>query len=313
VTDYLCLKLGHDCQLSFSQTHKDYDGNTHRPVWEVERAKGLGYRREQDFIFADQKSPAPSPLMLWDMNILIPCTRHATSRILDFLQSQHLMAKYDPETGRMPNMYGPYYFTVAMEGESELEGPDSGLNLLGGPDTAYATALGPNKLSQLYSWLTGAHKLQENKPDEERNMGYRNPHNIPYARYNCWTATQGITQYVGGIDLAHIDPRFTEVFRAAKAVKTFEKLTKRLSDRHNGHYRCHTVDDTVTLAQRHDGPPFILVHQMQSLDELLEKPIEGIDKTVEKWLDAQKTFMPKPLERHEYKQKKDGWLKMVMG
>ncbi|MBU0858969.1 MAG: hypothetical protein KJ667_03445, partial [Alphaproteobacteria bacterium] len=151
------------------------------------------------------------------------------------------------------------------------------------------------------------------KPDECRDMGYRNPHNIPYARYNCWTATQGISQYVGGIDLAQIHPKFTEVYRAAKAVKAFEKLSKRLEDGHDGHYLCHTVDDTVTLAQRHDGPPFILAHHMQTLDELLEKPIEGTGKTVEEWLDTQKTFAPKPLERHEYKQKKDGWLRMVMG
>jgi hypothetical protein len=282
MTDYLLIGIGSDCSLKIVQTHKGHDGTTRYPAWEIARGKGLGYSRLRQMTNDGWED---CPLQTYGRGILIPVTRAVTQRIFDFLDMQRLMAQDHNK------MLGPYYFTVAMNGESNFEGPKDRPHLIGGPETAYARKLSPALASRVFRSITGL--WDDNTDGSFDNYGDpygKNPEQIPFARYNCWTASQGIAQYIGGVDMARIDPAFVTAFRAARATKVFDRLEETL--REGGEYTVSPIAPDACVARLGGGPPFVLLNGGFTLDELLESPMDGTDLCLEEWLDTQAVFAP---------------------
>lgn len=262
MNDFLCLHIGWDCHLQIVQTHKHANGVIQQPAWRVTRpGKGLGYERLQDH-FTNLPAPPPEDVKLDHSTLVIPCTRRVTERILNFLDTQRLMSRSsDDYPAEKP--YGPYHFTVSMTGEEEFEGTGRrDVRLIGGPETAYR-----NRLKDLWAHNT----INAIMPWRGHTVGHKNPENIPYARYNCWTATQGLTQYIGGIDMAGIHPQFTTAYRAAAAQQRFSLLFTRLQRFWSGQYDVQVVDKNTLVARRGDNPPFIMSAHSCTLGELLDK------------------------------------------
>lgn len=293
--------------MAFTQTHRDYEGQKHYPSWTVDRAKGLGYSPITDQRETSSSGFKPETPRLYQRNLIIPCSRAVTTRIKDFLETQHLMAGF--ERNRTRTTFGPYYFTVTMAKDYSFEGKSDTIPLIGGPDTAYAKKLEPSFLRRLFSRI-----IRDDSDDNdlsELHMGYDNPQMINYARYNCWTASQGITQYIGGVDLGRIAPGFATVYRAAKAVRQFENLAETLQAR--SHYLYETLHqrNDMVIARREDGPPFILFTGTARLKDLLERPIGRDSIKLEDWLETQKLFEPEPLSQHIHNRPRQGLLNLV--
>lgn len=277
--------------MMFTQTHRDYDGHSSHHSWCVERAKGLGYYPAQSYDEKRKRFVQTAPRLAGNI-IIIPCSRAVTTRIKNFLETQHLMAPYNHDP-YLQDTLGPYYFTIDMTGSRAFEGQDTRLSFMGGPDTAYAKK--PSALSHSLKNFFKEISIG-NKAKSRKDFGWNNPQGINFARYNCWTASQGLTQYIGGIDLSQIHPRFTYVYRASKARFAFNRLFNRLSGFTNilssAPYETHYKAKNMIVARRADGGPFILYKGCSNLTDILQRPINDKGDSLESWLKQQKLFEP---------------------
>ena len=290
MTDYLYIQLGIDSQFSFAQAHKGHDGVTRTAAWTVNRHKGFNFAKLED------ESGASRPLPLTDYGLLIPCDRTVTDAIREFIETQRAMVP----AGEMDwNTRGPYYFTMAMTRDPQFEDAREEPRFFGGPhDTAYAGKIYDRPAPQrhpLLAWLFG----ERAQPAAEGNrLG------LPLARYNCWTAGQGIAQYIGGVDMGRIHPEFATAFRVWTANHRFEKLFRDMQHGDFKPYRALPAGETLAIGHRDGGPPFILVNATTTLPDVLATVISGTGETVEDYIDRQTVFTRVPAGAHLHNMQK---------
>lgn len=277
MTDFVHIQLGIDAQLGLVQTFADRNGAVARSAWSVDRYRGFGLKDVE------------GPVKLDDYGLLIPCDRKVTSAIRDFMDMQVVMAP-DDDSGN--TYFGPYYFSGDMTRNSRYEpNPYAPPGLFAGEETAYYDVIAereykkPGLLARLFN------RHAENGADAK---GFRN------ARYNCWTASQGITQYVGGVDLSRIHRDFAHSYRVWQANAAHIELSEALRDGTAPDYRAHVLSDRVILAQKGDNPPFILFNKDTSLSEVLALKMPDSNMTLSEWLAQQTLFTSLPLAEHEH-------------
>jgi hypothetical protein len=270
--DYIYMEIDFDCSLYFVQEHQGHDGQIRRACYVVNRGKGFNYVEQDNFKFNYG-------------GILIPCDRSVTAAIKDFLEIQRMLLPIEQQDN---HQRGPYYFTQDMSRDPCFERAEQTVALLGGPQTAYANVFAdeePMQRNWLLSHLFGEHSREVSAGEN------KNPQNFTMARYNCWTATQGITQYVGGIDLAALDPALATVYRAMKANGVMTNLRETalknkvpgLTGREFG------IDDY--LIERVGTPPFIIVHGANSFAQLMSaRAFRDNPQTVSEYMAQQPVF-----------------------
>lgn len=270
--DYIYMEIDFDCSLYFVQEHQGHDGQTRRVCYAVNRGKGFNYVEQENIKFNYG-------------GILIPCARSVTAAIKDFLEMQRMLLPIDQQDN---HQRGPYYFTQDMSRDPQFERAEQPVALFGGPQTAYAAAFTEEKPAQrnwLLAQIFGDHSREIHAGEN------KNPQNFTMARYNCWTATQGIAQYVGGIDLAALDPALATVYRALRAIGVMTNIKEAamkntvpgLTGREFG------TDDY--LIERAGVPPFIIVNGADSFTQLMNaRAFSDSAQTVSDYMAQQPVF-----------------------
>lgn len=236
MTDFIYIQLGIDAEMYVIQTHKDHNGNISRAQWLMHRHRGFG--------LAEVEPERP----LKEYGLLIPCTRQVTNAIRDFTDFQEMMA---PE-GSAHTHFGPYYFTTNMSRSTRFE-PNVYASpiLFAGEDTAYFPDLA-DKEELSPGWFSRL--FQRRAPDSGADSN-----GLCNARYNCWTGAQGVTQYVGGVDLGRIHRGFAHSYRVWTANACQIELMKALQAGTDNHYETVLNGGGLVLARRRGEAPFMLV------------------------------------------------------
>jgi hypothetical protein len=287
MTDFIYIHIGGHCDMYFAQTHRDHDGNVHRPHWKIATGKGVEAIEHKDAI------------TLYSGDLILPCSRDVTTRLRDFTQMQQLLQHAH---GELPtkNMFGPYYYTIDMSGMRRFEGENPEPHFIGGPDTAYAETLA----SQSRSWLQrlfGSHAKhgedREKKPVVHASL---NPEGFYYARYNCWTIVQGLAQYIGGIDLAQVAPRLVSAYRAHQATDEKDRMLRSMKRPIKHEFKTIHHGDGFRIVRRGDNPPFIVTTDYSTnTKDILAAPGPG-GMTVGDWFETQDNFSARPVAHHAH-------------
>lgn len=284
MSDFLTLSISGDCQLYLSRTHHGHDGVTRRTHHLIARGKGMA-------LGFDQNPPQCSA-----KTIILPVGKDVSQRIVDFCAAQKLMAhRPEYDVFRSEHYFGPYYFTMTMQRDEKFEAPADTPHFFGGPDTSYARRLLPGLLRRLFT-------PQAAPPDDDMAItAPENDQGLPYARYNCWTATQGITQYIAGIDIAQFAPELVPAYRAKHAMLANKKIGLALENE-SGPYEIIHRDFEVTVARLPGCPSFLRGRPdgYSDLDRVLSRKMTGTNGTIEEWLSTQSHFTAQDLSQHKH-------------
>lgn len=178
-----------------------------------------------------------------ESGIIIPCDINAIRRIHDFMHMQKLLVRNES----LSEAKGPYYFSMDMSIDNHFERAAKA-SAFGGPFTAYG--------SSMHRFDKGEEKIYT----EEGHKAYSsNPQQIPFARYNCWTLCQGVTQYVAGLDLSDIHRNIPYYYRANSMeswITEFFLADEILLGKDN--YQRTVIDDDILFARQKQAPPFLL-------------------------------------------------------
>ena len=286
MTDYLYLDISFDCSLHLALTHKGHDGALSRQFLSVTGAKGFWANEQKDIDLRN--------------GLIIPVDRTVTGAIRDFLDFQVMMAGDHEESVAR----GPYYFTMDMTHDSQFEGFHDEPPLFAGPDTAYADAPQferernrepPKPRNRFLAALFGERAEPRHKAPP------RNPENITLARYNCWTGAQGITQYVGGVDLGALHMPLAKAYRAFLAVGAAEDLREAALDKREPGLRAEHIGKKDLLIQREGLPPVLSVAgDKRSFSQFMDTPGKRDGLTPAQRLERAAPFTNVPLEKHAH-------------
>lgn len=285
MTDYLYLDISFDCSLHLALTHKGPGGALSRQFLSVTGAKGFWTNERADIDLRN--------------GLIIPVDKKVTGAIGDWLAAQAMMAGEHEECMAR----GPYYFTMDMTRDSHFEGPDGEPQLFAGPATAYAdapqfererNAPPPKPRNRFLSAIFGASAAPKAPP--------RNPENIPLARYNCWTGAQGITQYIGGVDLGALYMPLAKAYRAVYAVAAANDLRDAAINRTEPGLHAEKIGKKDFIIQRDGLPPVLSVAgDKRSFLELMDRPVQGKSApTAAQLLDRAPPFTSIPVEQHAH-------------
>lgn len=261
MTDYLYLDISFDCSLHLALTRQGPDGALSRQFLSVTGAKGFWTNERPDI---DVRN-----------GLIIPVDKTVTGAINDWLDDQVMMAgEHEESIAR-----GPYYFTMDMTRDSHFEGPGAEPQLFAGAATAYAdapqfqrereaNAQPPKPRNRLLSFIFGESAAPKAPP--------RNPENAPLARYNCWTGAQGITQYIGGVDLGALYMPLAKAYRAVYAVGAANDFRDAAIKRTEHGLRAEKIGGKDFIIQREGLPPVLsVVGDKRSFKHLMDTPIKG--------------------------------------
>ena len=282
MTDYLYLDISFDCSLHLALTHKGHDGALSRQFLSVTGLKGFWANEQKDIDLRN--------------GLIIPVDRTVTGAIRDFLDFQQLMAnEHSHSEGR-----GPYYFSEDMTHDSQFEGFHAEPPLFAGPDTAYADAPQfqrernqdpPKPRDRLLAAIFGERTVTPPP---------RNPENITLARFNCWTGAQGITQYIGGVDLGALHMPLAKAYRAVLAVGALADFHEAALGETDPSLRAQKIGQKDLVIQREGLPPVISVlGDKRSFSEFMGSPV-NCGKTPAQILDRAAPFTNFPLEQHAH-------------
>lgn len=276
------IYIGGDCDLTMWEVHKDAGKGKFR-------AFGYALEHGGKSLSLGEREPEERDI---SSAIIIPCDISAVRRIRDFIDMQKLHVPPDKDY----DSAGPYYFSQDMSIEIEFE-KASKASSFGGPFTAYANSM---------------HRFDKGAEKDYRENGYlpytNNPRKIPFARYNCWTLCQGVTQYVAELDLSDIHPNLPYFYRADSMenwISEFYNAGEQLLGRDK--YTRKMIEHGILFARQKDGPPFFITDTpYKNMQEFLEMPcrIEGKKKSIAKHLfeRAEKgaLFTPRPITQHRH-------------
>lgn len=254
---FVSIHIGSDCRVTCGKHHA---ANDTWEIFQVAHAKGFGKN-------------AISNQPIERNSLFIPCSPEVIQRIQDFLDMQKLLNISVGDSGER-SYAGPYYFSQEMTADRKFEFQNHDRRLLGHPFSAHANAIqskdNPSFLQRLFNHRQDYKKIDLN----ETHISASNPERIPFARFNCWTKSQGLTQYIGGIDLSEVDADLPFYYRAKHAGKWLEKAFK-------GKTRASKIADAgnhTVLMRGQYGIPFLLLKKSCSINELLDIKVDLEDR-----------------------------------
>jgi hypothetical protein len=273
---FFALSIGGDCTLSFWRP-QGFNGQIEGWTYNhVGRGKG--------FSLTDTNHDGKE-ISILPYSLIIPCTVDAFERVQSFMDIQKTMANQHGEAR------APYYFTIPMTKEHMFQKSPLARHF-GGDDTAYKDAIDHNdrhKFSRLrqyidpYGYDNILHRVFTNvarftpwgraafNDIEDFESDIPDDH-FEHARYNCWTASKSIIQYIAEIDLGEIDPKLPYFYRAKHAENWAIKLgrptlfgnTTKIDDRMVG----------FNLGQNH---PAFFTRRAINFGDFLQQPVPVLD------------------------------------
>ncbi len=258
MTDYLYIDINFDCSLHIAQEHKGHDGVIRREFMSMTGDKGFWVNRKDDINI--------------NSGLIIPCDRNVTGKIRDFMRAQEMMSSASDSEEAIAR--GPYYFTINMQKDAHFENRSHGpAPLFGGPDTAYAENFVDEHIAPPQPGLLARIFGIGTNPDSGSR---RNAEGLRLARYNCWTGAQGVTQYIGGVDLGAVYPPLSKAFRAAMAIGAFNDMMDEATEARSPALTAERVGRNDFIIRREGVPPVIAVDGAQrKFSDFMNKVIKG--------------------------------------
>lgn len=266
---FVALFISSDCSLDVFRPVRDYDGNSSFIHYAPENTLDANF-------LAPGHMSSPT-IRCYRNTLLIPCDTEIIDAMLGFADMQrhyHADGEYS-SLNRMLVNAAPYYHDQEMKRAALYQQAGTKNKYIGGPLTAY-----------------GAFLDAKDKGDNgmEPLMDKRQGH-ISRARLNCWTGVQGLVQYIGGLDLADIDPRMPYFYRAHQmqrwvgdhqsAADTETSLFANLRLTFNKNYHApkkrSVCEDIIAHRKDTNSPPYFIMQEGAYLNDILDTSIDFDD------------------------------------
>lgn len=225
---FIVLSAGSDCDIDLYSRHQHGDAGA---VWS---RMDIGMVTKYVNVRTGPVDSFSSYKRRLKFAIVIPVSAAAAGRLRDFCDMAFSIEPYLGTGETSPDIVGtkrevPYYFTQDMAPLEpfEKDRDAKGLaRLFGGPETRYfqhaIAAIGDHA-----DRMTGVRANIKNiwarasAPFRTRADTSSTSDGVLRARYNCWTAAQGLAEYVARVDLADIDPDLSRYHRAWQVTAWF--------------------------------------------------------------------------------------------
>lgn len=225
---FIALSVGSDCDFDLYSRHDHGDAGD---TWSRTRISMVTKKVRVQTGPVDSFS---NPRRRLQFAIVIPVSAMAAGRLRDFCDMA-FTCEPDGNTGETsPDVICtsreiPYYFTQDMAPLEpfEKDRDAKGLaRLFGGPETRYfqhAISAIHGRAGRLASVQANIRNIwaRASAPFRTRADTSTTTDDILRARYNCWTAAQGLSEYVARVDLADIDPDLSRYHRAWQVTAWF--------------------------------------------------------------------------------------------